>query len=300
MSSGLGSGSAPGWVVAANASAGSVDDADLGRAVLRLATDAPVEVRWMESPDDVVGVAHEREESRLVLYGGDGTISSAVDRLIDAGLGDRPVGLLPGGTGNDFVRAIGIPVDAAAAADLLVGAQPQRLSALRVGDRYGVNACHVGLGAAASRRADGLKPRLGPISYPLGAVLAGARRSAWTATVTTDGERIASGELLMAAVVLGRTIGGGTDLSPDSSVTSATADVLVSEGSSAKARGRLGAALLRGDPARSTAAKRSRAVRIHIESTRPLPVNLDGDDLGDHRDVSVEVVERAWTVLAPG
>ncbi len=292
--------SSPGWMVAANSAAGSVDDTELGRAVLRLAGDAPVHVRRTESPDDVVGLAREHPDLRLVVVGGDGTISSAVDRLIDAGLGDRPIGLLPGGTGNDFVRAMGLPTEAAAAADGLVRGQPMRLSALRVTGRYGVNACHVGLGAAAARTAAGWKERLGPVAYPLGAAVSGARQPAWRATITADGDPISSGELLMAAVVLGRTIGGGTELAPESSVTDGAADLLVSEGTSAGARARLGVALLRQDPGRGAGTTRIGAARVRIESEEAIPVNLDGEDLGDHDDLSIEVVERAWTVLAPG
>ncbi|MGI8938988.1 MAG: diacylglycerol/lipid kinase family protein [Iamia sp.] len=290
---------ASGWVVAANPSAGSVDDSALGRAVVRLARDGPVRVRHTDGPEGVVSVAHELPDSRLVIFGGDGTISSAVDRLIDAGLGDRPLGVLPGGTGNDFVRAIGLPTEVGAATDLLVDSRPRKLSALRVAERFGINVCHAGLGAAAARTASGLKARLGPFAYPVGAGLSGVRQSAWTARITADGEQLTDGELLMVAMALGRTIGGGTDLTSRSSVTSATADLLVSEGASALARARLGAALLRDDPRQTRAVDHIQATQVRIESEEPIPVNLDGEDLGDQTDVTVKVVEEAWTVLAP-
>ena len=287
-----------GWVVAANAEAGTADDV-LGRALVPLAADGPTRVRWMEDPGDVVGIAGEHPDDRLVLVGGDGTISVVVDRLISAGLGDRPVGIVPGGTGNDFVRALGLPLDAAEAATALVDARPRRLSALRVGDRWGVNAWHVGLGAAAARRASGLKDRLGPAAYPVGAATAGLRQPAWSVRLTADGDVVVDGELLMAAVVLGRTIGGGTDLAPDPSITEESADLLLATGASASDRARLGVALLRDDPGRGAGATRSSAREVHLECPDGIPVNLDGEDLGDRRDLSVEVVPEAWTVLAP-
>ncbi len=288
----------PDWVVAANASAGSADDA-LGPVLVRLAQDAPVQVRWMDAPGDVVAVARELPSARLVVVGGDGTISATIDAAIDAGLGDRPVGVLPGGTGNDFVRALGLPVDPAEAADRLVGGRPRRLSALRVGDRWGVNVCHVGLGAAAARTASGLKDRLGPAAYPLGAAVAGLRRPAWGATVRADDVTAADGDLLMAAVVLGRTIGGGTELAPDASITEARADLLLATGAGARDRGRLGVALLRDDPSRTSGVTRQDARSVRITCPGGIPVNLDGEDLGDVDELSVEVVPEAWTVLAP-
>ena len=45
----------------------------------------------------------------IVAVGGDGTLSAVADRLLTFGRPEVVFGVLPGGTGNDFGRNLGIP-----------------------------------------------------------------------------------------------------------------------------------------------------------------------------------------------
>ena len=56
-----------------------------------------------------------------------------------------------------------------------------------------VNAVHVGVGADAAAAAGRLKPRLGPLAYPLGALAAGVRSTGWRLRVVVDGRVVADG-----------------------------------------------------------------------------------------------------------
>src|SRR5262245_36417229 len=106
---------------------------------------------------------------------GDGSLHLVVNRLRRMGRLDRvTLGLLPFGTGNDFARAAGVPLDPLAAAVALTTAQPCRFDLLEDDTgRVVVNAAHAGLGAEAAAAAADHKARLGPLAYPLGALRAG-------------------------------------------------------------------------------------------------------------------------------
>ena len=56
--------------------------------------------------------AVERGATRLVIAGGDGTVSEAVSGLLQCGRGHAvEIGLLPLGTGRDFARLLGLGTD---------------------------------------------------------------------------------------------------------------------------------------------------------------------------------------------
>lgn len=289
-----------GWLVLANSDAGSAAQAQLGAALSVLAADAATVVVHTDDPQDSVDALRAHGDLSPVIFGGDGTVSATVERLVHAGMGDRAVGLVPGGTGNDLARALGLPLDPADAASALLGSVERTRSVLRVGpDRIGVNACHVGVGAAASRRAASWKQRLGPAAYPLGAAVDGLRRGPWPMSVRVDGVGLGRPPLLMAAVVLGRTIGGGTELSSHADLDSADADVLAVPGGSLATRTRLAAALVRGDARSGPGVLSTRGSEVVVEAEHPVPVNLDGEDLGEMALLDISVEPRAWTLLAP-
>ena len=80
--------------------------------------------------------------------------------------------MIPAGTANDYARATGLPRDRVAAAELAVtGTELRRYELGRLGDGHPfVNVASAGLASVAARRADPLKPRLGPLAYAAGAV----------------------------------------------------------------------------------------------------------------------------------
>lgn len=60
----------------------------------------------------------------VIVCGGDGSISSAAPAIMESGL---PLGIIPAGTANDLARTLSIPLDHAAAADLIVRGYTRRI-----------------------------------------------------------------------------------------------------------------------------------------------------------------------------
>ena len=236
-------------LVVTNASAGSTDDDRVDAALAVLRSGADVTVRGCADPGDLDAALDGLDGRTLVLMGGDGSVHAAVGRLRARGQldPDRPVGIVPLGTGNDLARTLGVPLDPADAARALLDGTARVLD-LVVDDAGGVvvNAVHLGVGAEAAERASGLKGRLGKAAYAVGGVLAGAGAAGWNLRVVVDGDPLdLDGEALMVGVANGRTIGGGAELAPGAEPDDGLLDVVVATSTGPLARLGFGAATAR-------------------------------------------------------
>ncbi len=159
----------------------------------------------------------DREElegvDRVVVAGGDGSISSAATCALRAGV---ELAVVPAGTANDFARAYGLPLDPDEATRLAAtpGARLRRAEVGRAGDEPFVNAAACGLTVVASERASGLKAALGPVAYGVGAVNAGFRAHTVTAKVLVDDEVLFHGTTWQVIVAASGAFGGGSTLGP--------------------------------------------------------------------------------------
>ena len=172
-------------LVITNADAGTADDEALANALEILRERASVEVQATSKPGELDGVLQRAGSRRIVVAGGDGSLHAVISALYRRhDLEHAVVGLLPMGTGNDFARSLGIPLDPEEAALVIASGEVRRMDLIV--DELGevvVNNVHVGAGAQASRRGARWKDRLGSVGvgrvnlgklgYPIGAALVG-------------------------------------------------------------------------------------------------------------------------------
>ena len=123
----------------------------------------------------------------LVVGGGDGTISAAVDLLA----GRRTVlGLLPLGTGNDFARTLGIPLDLADACRTIAEGEPLFMPAARLNDTHFLGMALIGQPAHVNHTVPSwLKRTLGRLAYPLAGLYALLVVRPFQAEIEVDGAR---------------------------------------------------------------------------------------------------------------
>src|SRR5262245_34503729 len=167
-------------LVISNAAAGTADEQSLATALGVLRKHCSVEVQSTSKPGELDSALHRAGSRRIVVAGGDGSLHAVVAALHRRNdLKSAVLGVLPLGTGNDFARTNGIPLDIEAAADVICTGipQPRDLVVDEVGDIV-VNSVHAGAGAVASRRGAKWKERLhrlgvgranlGRLGYPIG------------------------------------------------------------------------------------------------------------------------------------
>ena len=215
-----------------NADAGS-NEADRLEAALRvLRAKADVEVAETHDQGELDGVLHRRARRPVVVAGGDGSLHAVVAALHRRReLEGSTVGLLPLGTGNDFARGVGIPLDPEEAAEVILHAEvrPVDLIVDCVGEIV-VNNVHVGVGAEASHNAQTWKKVLGRGGYVVGAVTASINPPFYRFRVEVDGEVVSDMDRHVAQVAIGNgsTVGGGTELTPYARTGDGKLDVMIS------------------------------------------------------------------------
>ncbi|MDX6307319.1 MAG: diacylglycerol kinase [Nocardioidaceae bacterium] len=286
-----------------NASAGSTSRSALADVVRVLEESAPVSVVTTEDAADLEA-ALGRVTGPVVVAGGDGSLHAVINALHHAGnLGTVLVGLVPLGTGNDFARGVGIPLeDGTAAARMFRDGVRRQVDVLRDDEGAAVvNAVHAGVGAEAAREAQPWKPKLGKVGYAVGAVLAGVRTRGSRLRVDVDSSTLADGrrKVLQVAVGNGGYVGGGTLLVPDADPHDGWADVVVSFAVGPLERLRYAVRLGRGthdsDPDVVTARGRS----VTIEGPG-LWLNTDGELAGPVTRRRWTVEPAAFTMMLPG
>lgn len=275
-----------------NVQAGSADDKKLGAAVAVLRTSATVDVRVTSRKGELDDVLDHLGRRQLVVAGGDGSFHGVVAALNRRDeLRQTVLGLIPVGTGNDFARALGIPLDPEAAAHAVLAGKvgPIDLVVDDAGDVV-VNNVRVGMGADASRQAIKWKKRLGRLGYAIGAAKAALRPHVLRVLILVDDELVADVDRAVLDISIGNgaTVGGGLPVNPAAHPQSGQIDVMVSFAAGPIARIGYGIDLLRSQHLTRRDVLHRRGNTVSISGTAFYP--------GSDGEVSGPVSNRTWRV----
>jgi YegS/Rv2252/BmrU family lipid kinase len=229
-----------------------------------------------------------------VVMSGDGLIGQIGSVLTG---GDVPLGIIPGGRGNDLARVLGIPTEIGGAADVLAAGETRRIDVGEVnGHRFlGIASC--GFDSDANRIANEAELIRGNLVY----LYAGLRAlAAWRParfTVTLDGSvREFTGYTVAAAN--NKAYGGGMYLAPDALLNDGLFDVVMT-GQVGKLRFLANLPkVFKGAHVENEEVTILRAAEVEIEADRPFAVYADGDHLAD-LPATVRVLPAALSVIAP-
>jgi diacylglycerol kinase (ATP) len=226
----------------------------------------------------------------VVAVGGDGTVHEVANGLMRAQRRPLPeLGILARGTGDDFVRALGIPtadIDALTvlrdgrARDLDVGRVTYRTAAGAEAQSYFVSMAGVGMSGAVARRLNTTSKRLG--GKVAGLVATFAVFSRWRNVdlrVTVGGEQR---DGRMEDVLVGNTEfhNGGMRLCPGARPDDGAFDVLLIGDLTKADLVRVLPKLYKGTHLPHPKAELLRGATVSVESSTPLPIELDGEQPG--------------------
>lgn len=240
----------------------------------------------------------------VVAAGGDGTVHEVVNGLLRAG-GDTALGLIPIGTGNDFVKVVPGTRRRPGAYDTLARGAVRRFDAARAtwsgGSEFFVNAAGTGIDVEVVRQIEALGTLPGALRYGVGLLRALARYRAVRIRVTPQGggppvER----SVMLSAVSNGNCLGGAFRLTPEARPDDGLLDLCVVAELGVLPALRIVPKVLRGTHTRhpGVTMMRDRAFELEVIGEGPAYLQLDGELRRiDGGSVRIEVVPAALRVV---
>lgn len=262
----------------------------------------PTELYLTERSGHARDLAREAVRAGLdmvIAAGGDGTVNEVVQALAGH---TTALGVLPMGTVNVWAREMNIPLSTAQAREVLLTGTKRLVDLGRAGSHFFLLMAGVGFDAEVARRvehsASALKRwGLKFVDYMATVGLLSVTQKPTKIWMRFDGKRRSMQALL---VIIGNTrlYGGALSFAQDAVADDGLLDVVILGGESLFGRLLvLARAFLRRGPL-SPRVRYERCRTIRIESSPPLPVQVDGEVIGT-LPMTFSVVPRALCVILP-
>ncbi len=229
-----------------------------------------------------------------VVMSGDGLIGQVGGAL--AG-GEMPMGIVPGGRGNDLARVLDIPTDVEGAAEVLAAGQVREIDVGEVNGARFLCVASCGFDSDANRIANNARLIRGNLVYAYAAIRALLFWRPARFTVVVDGQR-SRFTGYSVAVANSNAYGGGMFIAPEALLDDGAFDVVLT----AK-MGKLRALanlprVFKGTHTEIDEVTVLRGARVEIEASRPFEIYADGDHIAD-LPATLRVLPRALRVVAP-
>ena len=260
-------------------------------------------VKFTERPRHGEELAREAAAEgfdRVIALGGDGTLNEVGNGLVGT---NTALAIIPTGTGNDWVRTVGIPRDLEAATRIACQGRRTKMDVgLAVGYRYFFNIAGIGFDAEVSRSVNDYGPWLkaigGTLPSLLGIVHTLFRFTGAKVTVQLDDKSLVIPRMLLMAVGIASYFGGGMKVLPDAVIDDGLFDIVWADDLGRLQLIHLVTKIYEGKHVGHPKVMFSRAKRVVATADSPVAFHLDGDVAGN-LPVTFEMKAGSIDVILP-
>ena len=255
------------------------------------------EIKYTTKRGDAKKIASTASDdfyTHIVSVGGDGTSSEIVNAIQGKNI---IFTIIPSGSGNDFPKAAGIPIEFDSALRNIVEGKLKKVDIGKFGERYFINGLGIGLDGAVAKRFKNLKFLGGFPGYLIGAVIEAFKFSGFKAEINTNG-RVYKNDFILMGASNGPTQ-GGIRLAPEASVSDNLLDIhFINDMPSFKRLVTLSRAL----NAKHTDMSEVSIIKLEsatIYVDRKLPAHMDGETFELEKGTySISLVKDGLSILA--
>ena len=183
---------------------------------------------WTERPGHASVLAREAAQAgaeTVLAVGGDGTAFETAQGLLGT---DTALGIIPAGTGNDFIKTLGTPKKPEEALEFVLSHTPLKTDAATINGRMFLNEVGAGFdvsvldwAAKAKKYCRGLLP------YLYGVIKTLFRFRSIPITLAVDGGGEETRDAFVVGVANGGIIGGGIPIAPEAKADDGLLDVVL-------------------------------------------------------------------------
>lgn len=237
---------------------------------------------------------------KVVAVGGDGTWSNVAGGILQSGV-PAALGLVPGGTGCDLAKSLGIPAkDVAAQAAIIHDGVPRAIDVGRVEGKHFLNVAGFGYDIAVLENSWKVRWLSGDLLYLYCALKQLGSFPGFPVEIEADGQVYGRRELLLLVLANGKIFGGGFKIASAADLGDGKLDVSVFGNAGLFGRLSMLVGLLRGTHGTLAGVDTFTGRRFRLRFDAPPAFETDGEwNRAAGPEVQLEVLPRALQVMAP-
>jgi YegS/Rv2252/BmrU family lipid kinase len=229
-----------------------------------------------------------------VVMSGDGLVGIVGGALVGS---EQPLGIIPGGRGNDLARVLGIPSDPVGAIDVLAAGQTRVIDVGEANGQRFLGIASVGFDSDANRIANETRLIRGNLVYAYAALraLIAWKPARFSVRAGEDQLRFTG---YCVVVANSKAYGGGMFVAPDADLSDGEFDiVLIGEVGKLRFLSNL-PKVFKGTHVDNDEVRVFRAPYLELSASRPFAIYADGERLTD-LPASLRILPAALQVIAP-
>jgi diacylglycerol kinase (ATP) len=271
---------------------------------LLLGADLEIEVHQSESVGNLETQVLQQVDAgatRIVVAGGDGSVHEAVNGVLRSS-GQAAIGVIPTGTGNDFAKACGIPLNWEHASQLLAdriaaNAVPRKLDVGKLNDRFFANAAGIGFDAKVTRIANSIKLPMGDAVYLLAIFRAMIDGVASPKIQIRADDFTWDAPITLAAINNGPWVGGIFHIAPMANNADGLLDLIIAKPVTRRRIMSLLPKLMNGQHMQEVEVVHQSLGALAITAAAPIASHLDGESQALQTEFHISVLEGALNLL---
>lgn len=251
-------------------------------------------------PREATKIAEEMVDnySVIVAVGGDGTVNEVAKGLINKKKGI--LGIIPSGTGNDFVRAIGLQIDPVKAIDSIINGRYEKMDIGKINGYSFLNIASIGFDTEVVIHTNSIKKRIkNKTAYIIGIITTLFSYKRRKTKLYID-NYIIDRDMVLLAVGNGSFYGGGLHVLPMAEVNDGYFHLCLVKNISNLKILFLFPSIIKGNHLKyKKYVEIFKAKRVEVKNSQNISLNIDGEIVNIDRDIVFEMDEYKLDIIVP-